>query len=50
MLGEFLEIKQDIILKVMKIVEDNGLGFAFPSQSLYIQNLQSAKDALKDEL
>ena len=49
-LGEFLEIKQDIILKVMKIVEDNGLGFAFPSQSLYIQNLQSAKDALKDKL
>jgi hypothetical protein len=23
----------------MKIVEDNGAGFAFPSQSLYLENI-----------
>ncbi|MCR4942611.1 MAG: mechanosensitive ion channel family protein [Campylobacter sp.] len=36
--NDYLQIKQDIILKVMQIVEQNGLSFAFPSQSLYVEN------------
>ncbi|MCD8213743.1 MAG: mechanosensitive ion channel family protein [Campylobacter sp.] len=35
---EYIEIKQDIIFKIMDIVNNNGLSFAFPSQSLYMQN------------
>jgi mechanosensitive ion channel family protein len=41
--GDFLAVKQDVILKIMQIVQDNGLGFAFPSQSLYIENLKDIK-------
>ncbi|MDU7693424.1 MAG: mechanosensitive ion channel [Helicobacter sp.] len=37
--GEFLAIKQDVMLKIMQIVEDNKLSFAFPSQSLYVETL-----------
>ncbi|MBR8464177.1 mechanosensitive ion channel [Campylobacter sp. faydin G-24] len=39
--GEFLEVKQDVILKIIKIVEDNGLSFAFPSQTMYIEDATS---------
>ncbi len=34
-----MNIKQDINLKIMKIVEDNGASFAFPSKSIYIENM-----------
>ena len=37
--ARYLEIKEDINLKIMEIVEDNGCAFAFPSQSLYIEKL-----------
>ncbi|WP_199764201.1 mechanosensitive ion channel family protein [Helicobacter felis] len=50
--GEWLAIKEDVMLKIMKIVEELGLSFAFPSQSLYLesvpQNLQSSLKDLKD--
>jgi MscS family membrane protein len=36
---EWLEVKEDILFKIMKIIEDNNLEFAFPSQSLYIEKL-----------
>lgn len=35
--GEFLEQKQKVLFDIMQIVEDLGLSFAFPSQSLYIE-------------
>ena len=38
--GEFLTIKEDVMLKIMNIVEANGLGFAFPSQSLYVEEVK----------
>ncbi len=41
---EFLGIKQDINLSIMKIVEQNNCEFAFPSRTLYVQNLK-AKDS-----
>ena len=34
-----LDIKEDVNLKVMKIVEENSLAFAFPSQSLYLETM-----------
>lgn len=33
----YMNIKQDINLKIMKIVEENNSSFAFPSTSLYIE-------------
>ena len=32
---EFLEIREDLLLRIMDIVEQCGTGFAFPSQTLY---------------
>jgi MscS family membrane protein len=35
--AKYLEIRESINLKIMKIIEDNGSSFAFPSQSIYIE-------------
>ncbi len=35
----YLDIREDIHLKIMKIVEENGSSFAFPSQSLYVEQM-----------
>ena len=37
--AKYLEIREDIHLKIMQIVEDNGSSFAFPSQSIYVESL-----------
>jgi MscS family membrane protein len=37
--AKYLEIKEDVNLKIMKIVENNGSSFAFPSQSIYVESL-----------
>jgi len=37
--AKYLDIQEDINLKIMKIVEENGLGFAFPSQSVYLESM-----------
>ncbi|WP_027326735.1 mechanosensitive ion channel family protein [Helicobacter pametensis] len=37
--GEWLEVRQDVMLKIMEILDKHGLGFAFPSQSLYIEKM-----------
>ncbi len=37
---EFLVIKENLALKIKQEVEKIGLGFAFPSQSVYIENLK----------
>jgi len=34
---KYMNIKEDINLKIMHIIEKNGSDFAFPSQSLYIE-------------
>jgi len=36
---KYLEIRENINLKIMKIVEDNGSSFAFPSQSIYVEKM-----------
>ncbi|GAB3538100.1 hypothetical protein GCM10027443_32380 [Pontibacter brevis] len=33
---EFLEVQEDLFLRIMDIVEASGTGFAFPSQTLYM--------------
>ncbi len=37
---EYLKIKEKLALKIKQEVEKIGLGFAFPSQSVYIENLK----------
>jgi len=41
--GEYLKIKEDLAVKIIKIVEKNSSGFAFPSQSLYVESLPFEK-------
>ena len=41
--GEFLEIKENLAVKIIQIVENNSAGFAFPSQSIYFENLPNDK-------
>lgn len=33
---EFVEIREDILLRMMDVVEESGTGFAFPSQTIYL--------------
>jgi MscS family membrane protein len=34
--SEFLEIGEDLLLRIMDLVAESGAGFAFPSQTLYL--------------
>ena len=34
--AEFLAIREDILLRIMDIVDAAGTGFAFPSQTVYL--------------
>ncbi|HEB7634647.1 TPA: mechanosensitive ion channel family protein [Campylobacter coli] len=36
---DFREARQSLMLEFMRIIEKNGLTFAFPSRSIYIENL-----------
>lgn len=35
----YLKIREEIHLKIIKIVEENGSSFAFPSQSIYVEQM-----------
>ncbi|MDY6822086.1 MAG: mechanosensitive ion channel family protein [Deferribacterota bacterium] len=37
--SEYLKIKEDVNLKIMKIIEDENASFAFPSTSIYVEKL-----------
>lgn len=41
--GEYLAVREKINLEFMRIVQNNGASFAFPSQSIYIEK-NTAKD------
>ena len=41
--AEFLKIKENLAVKIIEIVENNEAGFAFPSQSLYVEKLSDDK-------
>lgn len=42
--GEWLEVKEELAYKVKDIVEGAGSGFAFPSQSLYLEKMPGDTD------
>ncbi len=42
--AKYLEIREDIHLKIMQIVEKHNASFAFPSQSLYVEKLPERKE------
>ena len=42
--GEWLAVKERLALKIKQIVEDAGAGFAFPSQSVYVEALPDAPE------
>ncbi len=35
-INEFLEIQEDLLLRMMDVIDASGTGFAFPSQTLYL--------------
>ena len=37
--AKYLEIREEIQLSIMHIVEENGSSFAFPSQSIYVESM-----------
>jgi MscS family membrane protein len=39
--AKYLDTREDVHIKIMKIVEDNNSSFAFPSQSIYVEQLPS---------
>jgi len=41
--AEFLRIKEELAVSIIKIVESNKAGFAFPSQSLYVESFPIEK-------
>ena len=41
--GEYLKVKEDLAVKIKEIVENEKAGFAFPSQSLYLESFPSDK-------
>ena len=41
--ADFLKIKENLAVKIIEIVENNEAGFAFPSQSLYVEKLSDEK-------
>ncbi len=41
--GEFLKTKENLAVKIIEIVENNNAGFAFPSQSLYLEKFSDDK-------
>lgn len=41
--GEWLEIKENLAFRIKEIVEGAGTGFAFPSQSLYLEQIPSER-------
>jgi MscS family membrane protein len=46
--GAFLKVQEDLLLRIMEIVEESGSGFAFPSQTTYIAK-DSGLDGAKSE-
>jgi len=41
--AKYLETREDIHIRIMRIVEGNGSSFAFPSQSIYVESLPPEK-------
>ncbi|MDT0685951.1 mechanosensitive ion channel family protein [Autumnicola psychrophila] len=49
---DFLEVREDLLLQLMDVVEQSGTGFAFPSQTIYFakdQGLSQEKSRTAEE-
>ena len=44
--SEFLKIKEELAVSIIEIVETNNAGFAFPSQSLYVESFPNEKSEI----
>ena len=44
--SEFLKIKEELAVSIIEIVEANNAGFAFPSQSLYVESFPNEKSEI----
>jgi hypothetical protein len=47
-LPEFLAVQEDLLLRILEIVEDAGTSVAFPSQTVYVRRTPSAAAASED--
>ncbi len=47
--SKYLEIREDVNLKIMEIVERNGASFAFPSRSIYVEKLPVPETADREK-
>lgn len=41
---EYLKVKEDVNYKIMDIMESESVSFAYPSQSIYIENMPNQRD------
>jgi len=48
--AKYMSIKEDVNLKIMKIVEENNTAFAFPSQSLYVERMPNPSSFSSDDI
>ena len=44
--SEFLKVKEELAVSIIEIVEANNAGFAFPSQSLYVESYPNEKSEI----
>lgn len=42
---EYMQVRQEVLLKFMRSIQDLGLSFAFPSQSVYVESLPEMSPA-----
>jgi MscS family membrane protein len=47
--NEFLAVREDVFLRIMKLVLDSGTGFAFPSQINYLARDSGVNSALRKQ-
>ena len=47
--SEYVEIKSDVIKEIVKRYREEDISFAFPSQSLYVQNVGTPVQAITHE-
>jgi MscS family membrane protein len=48
--AEFTAIREDVLLRLMNIVEDAGTGFTFPSQNVYLGRNPSIDKAKAEQV
>ena len=46
---DYLEVKEDLLLRMMDVVDESGTGFAFPSQTLYFGKDQGLSKEKSDK-